>query len=157
MRDGTRVTGAVVASSTAEITVAGDDNISRTIPMSQVRSIDYDDSPQPVATPAPPQTSPPPAAPPPAPSPSTRRVQADTTHENHYHPSQATIRTRTYVVPAGAEIPVRSEETIDSAKAVEGQTYAAEVADDIRDAEGNIVIPRGSNAQILIQIGRAHV
>jgi len=78
-------------------------------------------------------------------------VQADTTHENHYHPSQTTIRTRTYVVPAGTEIPVRSEETIDSAKAVEGQTYAAEVADDIRDAEGSIVIPRGSNAQILIR------
>jgi len=151
MRDGTRVTGAVAASSTAEITVAGDDNISRTIPMSQVRSIDSDDSPQPVAAPAQPPTSPPPDAPPPTPSPSTRRVQADTTHENHYHPSQTTIRTRTYVVPAGTEIPVRSEETIDSAKAVEGQTYAAEVADDIRDAEGNIVIPRGSNAQILIR------
>ncbi len=151
LRDGTRVMGAVVASSTAEITVAGDDNISRTIPMSQVRSIDYDESPQPAATPTQPQTNPPPEARPPAPGASTRRAQTDTSHESHYHPPQATIRTRTYVVPAGTEIPVRSEETIDSAKAVEGQTYAAEVADDIRDAEGNIVIPRGSNAQIVIR------
>src|SRR4029077_9657718 len=58
---------------------------------------------------------------------------------------------RTYVIPSGTEIPVRSEETIDSAKAVEGQTYAAEVAEDIRDAEGSVVIPRGSNAQIVIR------
>src|SRR5713101_5437856 len=151
LRDGTRVMGAVVASSTAEITVAGDDNISRTIPMSQVRSIDYDESPQPAATPTQPQTNPPPEARPPAPGASTRRAQTDTSHESHYHPPQATILTRTYVVPAGTEIPIRSEETIDSAKAVEGQTYAAEVADDIRDAEGNIVIPRGSNAQIVIR------
>jgi hypothetical protein len=152
MRDGTRVTGAVVASSTSEITVAGDDNISRTIPMSQVRSVDYDDSPPAVATPAqPPQASPPPAALPPTRATSTRPAQPDTTHETHYHPPQATIRTRTYVVPAGTEVPVRTEETIDSAKAVEGQTYAAEVAEDILDAEGSVVIPRGSNAQIIIR------
>jgi len=161
MRDGTRVTGAVVASSTAEITVAGDDNISRTIPMSQVRSVEYDDSPQAVVTPAQPPASPPPAAQPPASPPpaarppiqatSRRPAQTDTTHEAHYHPPQATIRTRTYVVPAGTEIPVRIEETIDSAKAVEGQTYAAELAEDILDAEGSVVIPRGSNAQVVIR------
>jgi hypothetical protein len=166
MRDGTRVTGAVVASSTAEITVAGDDNISRTIPMSQVRSVEYDDSPQAVVTPAQPPASPPPASPPPAAQPpaspppaarppiqatSRRPAQTDTTHEAHYHPPQATIRTRTYVVPAGTEIPVRIEETIDSAKAVEGQTYAAELAEDILDAEGSVVIPRGSNAQVVIR------
>jgi hypothetical protein len=151
MRDGTRVTGAVVASSTAEITVAGDDSISRTIPMSQVRSIEYDDSPQVAVTPPQPQANPPLAPRPPTPATSARPAPADTTHEAHYHPPQATIRTRTYVIPSGTEIPVRSEETIDSAKAVEGQTYAAEVAEDIRDAEGSVVIPRGSNAQIVIR------
>src|SRR6202040_38754 len=82
---------------------------------------------------------------------SRRPAQTDTTHEAHYHPPQATIRTRTYVVPAGTEIPVRIEETIDSAKAVEGQTYAAELAEDILDAEGSVVIPRGSNAQVVIR------
>ena len=43
MKDGTKVTGTVVASSPSEITLAGDDSISRTIPMQQVRSVEYGD------------------------------------------------------------------------------------------------------------------
>jgi len=54
------------------------------------------------------------------------------------------------VVPAGADLPVRTEETIDSAVAVEGQTYAAEIASDVRDRDGAVVIPRGANARIVI-------
>jgi hypothetical protein len=46
---------------------------------------------------------------------------------------------------------VRSEETIDAAVASGGQTYAAEVTRDIKDADGAVVIPRGSNAQIIIR------
>ena len=151
MRDGTRVTGAVVASSTTEITVAGDDNISRTIPMNQVKSVEYDEPPPPPAAPQQPQSASTPPAPSAPPRASARPVQSDSTHENHYHPPQAVIRTRTYVVPVGTEIPVRTEETIDSAKAVEGQTHAAEVTEEIQDAEGSVVIPRGSNAQIVIR------
>jgi len=51
----------------------------------------------------------------------------------------------------GAAISVRNEETIDSAKAVRGQTFAAEVTRDVRDRDGDVVIPRGSNAQIIIR------
>ncbi|HEX4544212.1 MAG TPA: hypothetical protein VH114_13670, partial [Candidatus Acidoferrum sp.] len=46
---------------------------------------------------------------------------------------------------------VRTEDTIDSAKAAEGQTYAAEVTDDVLDANGDVVIPHGSGAQIVIR------
>jgi hypothetical protein len=72
-------------------------------------------------------------------------------HEDHYHPPQTSIRTKTYAVAAGTEIPVRSEETIDSKIASPGQTYAAEVTRDIVDPAGDVVIPRGSNAQIIIR------
>jgi len=34
---------------------------------------------------------------------------------------------------------------------VEGQTYAAEVTQDVRDSSGDCVIPRGANAQLLIK------
>src|SRR2546426_493923 len=34
---------------------------------------------------------------------------------------------------------------------VQSQTFAAEVSKDVRDAAGDIVIPRGSNAQIVIR------
>jgi hypothetical protein len=73
------------------------------------------------------------------------------THEDHYHPVAAAVQSVTRVLPVGTAIPVRNEETIDSAKAVEGQVYAAEIANDVRDADGAIVIPRGSNARMVIK------
>jgi hypothetical protein len=63
----------------------------------------------------------------------------------------AAIQTTTRVLPVATELPVRVEETIDSKVAVEGQVYAAEIASDVRDASGAVVIPRGSNAQVVIK------
>ena len=54
-------------------------------------------------------------------------------------------------MPAGTEVSVRNEETIDSSKAAEGQTFPAEVTKDVLDGEGNVVIPAGANAQIVIR------
>ena len=92
-RDGTTLTGTVTATSPAEITLAGDDSTTHTVPMAQVKSIEYDD---------------------------TAAAQ--------------TSATQTGAPPA-----------------VEGQTYAAEIADDVLDANGDVVIPHGSNAQIVIR------
>jgi hypothetical protein len=72
-------------------------------------------------------------------------------HDEHYHPPETAISTKTYDLPEGTQIAVRCEETIDSAKAAEGQTYAAEVARDVNDDAGALVIPRGANAQIVIR------
>lgn len=142
MRDGSTLTGAITATSPTQITLAGDDNTTHTIPTNQVRSIYYDEAPAPAPGSSPDQQTLP-ASP--------RSPRADRSHENHYHPSQAEIHTKTYELAAGTEVPVRSEETIDSSKAVEGQTYAAEISDDVRDPDGDVVIPRGSNAQIVIR------
>jgi hypothetical protein len=76
---------------------------------------------------------------------------AEAPHEDHFRPTPAAIRSKTYTVGAGALVPVRVEETIDAAVASQGQTYAAEVTRDIPDASGDVVIPRGSNAQIIIR------
>ena len=145
MRDGTRVAGMVAASSPTEVTINLDGGGARTIPMNQVRRVDYGESAAaPAVQPARPD------APPPAP---VRRpaYEPDPVHEEHYHPQRAAIQSRTRVLPVGTELPVRNEEAIDSANAVEGQVYAAEIAGDVRDAEGAVVIPRGSNAQIVIK------
>jgi hypothetical protein len=115
----------------------GDDKSTRTILMSQVRSVDYGD-----ATPAAPAGAP--ARPASAGAP--RRV-----HEEHPHPTVEAVTSKTYELAAGTEFPVRSEEAIDSAVAVEGQTFAAEVTDNIKDAAGDIVIPDGANATIIIK------
>jgi hypothetical protein len=152
MRDGTRVTGNVVASSPAEVTIAGDDNVSRTIPMKQVKSIEYDDQPEAATA----SSQPPPQEPNTAPKAQTPRTSAApppsaAPRQERYHPPQAAIRTKTYVLPAGTETPVRLDETIDSKKATEGQVYPAEVTQDIVDEAGDVVIPRGSNAQVVIK------
>jgi len=140
MRDGTTLTGIVTATSPAEITLAGDDHATHTVPMTQVKSIEYDEAPaaQSSATQTSDASSGAPATP-------TRRSAAsradDAAHEHHYHPTQAEIHTKTYVLPMGTKVPVRTEETIDSATAAEGQTYAAEIADDVFDANGDVVVP----------------
>jgi hypothetical protein len=135
MKDGRRISGLVTASSPSLITLTPDGGVAQTISTKDVRRVDYAD----VAAAAPPATAP--GAPAPEPLP---------THEDHVHAMPQDIRSSTLVVPAGADLPVRTEETIDSAVAVEGQTYAAEIAADVRDRDGAVVIPRGANARIVI-------
>jgi hypothetical protein len=102
--------------------------------MKDVRRVDYGEAPASTTAAAP------------APEP---------THEDHYHPAVAAVTSKTRVIPAGTRLPIRTEETIDSGKATEGQVYAAEVASDVRDADGAVLIPRGSNAQIVIKSASA--
>ena len=129
MRDGTRVNGTVASSSPSEISLNVDGGGSRTIAMKDVRRVDYGES---AATA--------PGAPADMPS-----------HEDHHHAERAAIRSKTLVLAAGTEVPVRSEETIDSKTAVENQTYAAEIARDVKDSAGDVVLPAGANATIVIK------
>lgn len=46
---------------------------------------------------------------------------------------------------------MRTNEAIDSATAQEGQTFDAQVTRDAKDADGDVVIPRGSQAHIVIK------
>jgi hypothetical protein len=78
-------------------------------------------------------------------------VEPDGMTETHSHPTESAITTRSYALATGTTVSVRTEETIDSAKAVEGQTFAGEVTEDVLDADGAVVIPRGANAQLVIR------
>ncbi|PWU08834.1 MAG: hypothetical protein C5B51_07145 [Terriglobia bacterium] len=154
LRDGTTVGGTVLSTSPTEIQLAGDDKVTRTIPMTQVRSIDYDEAaPGPgESAAAAPGNPPAPASGAPSPAAASAPARApEPPHRPHHHPTEAAITTKTSELPAGTQIPVRVEETIDSSKAVEGQTFPAEVTRDILDAAGNVVIPRDSNTQIVIR------
>lgn len=147
LRDGTQLSGQVVASSPRQVVVAGDDNATRTLDMKQVKSIEYDEAQVTESPEHRPDTGM-------ARKPERERVASnipDAVHENHTHPSESMIQTRTYVLPAGTKLDIRTEETIDSGKAIEGQTYAAEVAKSVSDANGDLVIPKGANAQIVIK------
>ena len=144
MRDGTTLTGTVTATSPAEITLDGDDKATHTLQMAQVKSIEYDDTPAPQGSAAQPAAAPSGGG-------SAARAESDRMHEHHYHPTRAEIQTKTYVVPAGTKVSIRTEDTIDSSTAAEGQTYPGEVTENVLDANGEVVIPHGSDAKIVIR------
>jgi hypothetical protein len=130
MRDGSTVTGTVTASTPSQITLNSDSGGTRTILMKDVRSVEYGDG---------------------AASPAGRPTPAAASASPRPRPDRTAIKTTTFEVPAGTQVSVRNDELIDSSKATEGQTYAAEVTDDVRDAKGDVVIPRGANAQLVIK------
>jgi hypothetical protein len=54
-------------------------------------------------------------------------------------------------VPGGTELVIRTSETIDSRTARADQTFAAQVDQDVLDDSGQVVIPRGADARLLIK------
>ncbi len=54
-------------------------------------------------------------------------------------------------LPAGTEIVVMTNQNIDSKTATAGQTFPADVAQDVTDSGGRVVIPKGSPAELVIR------
>ncbi|MCU1342327.1 MAG: hypothetical protein JWN92_1750 [Candidatus Acidoferrum typicum] len=52
------------------------------------------------------------------------------------------------ILPAGTELALMTNQRIDSREVVKGQTFSAQIAEDIRDTEGSFSIPRGSDASL---------
>jgi hypothetical protein len=139
LKDGSRIHGMVVASTQTDMVVAGDDGIERKIPLGQVQSVEYGEPEPSRRSEAPPRKLlNEPAAPP---------SQA----EAPAAPPAPVVTTRTSELPAGSQLSVRVNETIDSATANEGQSFDAQVTRDARDAGGDVVIPRGSSARVVIR------
>jgi len=53
------------------------------------------------------------------------------------------------ILPVGTEVAVRTNERIDSRDVVEGQTFSAQIEEDIRETDGSVAIPRGSDARLV--------
>jgi hypothetical protein len=53
------------------------------------------------------------------------------------------------ILPAGTELALMTNQRIDSREVVKGQTFSAQIAEDIRDTDGSIAIPRGSEATLI--------
>src|SRR5207302_1499954 len=54
-------------------------------------------------------------------------------------------------VPSGAEIVVRTNEAINSKTASEGKTYPAQVQQDVMGNNGQVLIPKGSTAELAVK------
>jgi hypothetical protein len=70
---------------------------------------------------------------------------------NHAGPSAPPMSIGTLVIPIGSDMPVRTNELIDSTKSYEGQTYSATITEDVQDTAGNVAIPAGSAAQLVVR------
>lgn len=66
--------------------------------------------------------------------------------ENNY-----TYPSGTTVIPSNTQIIVRTNESIDSNTASAGQTFTAMIDQDVTDEAGNVAIPRGSEARLVIR------
>jgi hypothetical protein len=169
----------VLSSTAAEIKIAGDDNITRAIPMAQVRSVEYGDGAAAApAAPAPsssaraagsPVTAAPKAAARPATAPTpTAPVEAPAATSSAPatlapaptplpapvelpRPTLDDVTTDTHVVPSGTEISVQTHETIDGSTAANEQMFDANVTENVLDADGKVVIPAGAKARIIIK------
>jgi hypothetical protein len=65
-------------------------------------------------------------------------------------PHEAIVHNRV-TVPAGTRITVMTNDNIDSSAASEGQTFSAEVAENVTDLDGQVLIPKGSEADLVIR------
>jgi hypothetical protein len=159
LKDGSKVPGTIVASSQTDLVAAGDDGIERKIPLAQVKSVEYGEAAKVASVP---QTPPEPVksatrakepivAPPHTVRPQRESTPATSRTSAFEPPPQARVTTRTYELPEGSEVSVRTNEPIDSTTASEGQTFDADVTRDAKDADGAVVIPRGSRARIVIK------
>src|SRR5688500_18191165 len=54
-------------------------------------------------------------------------------------------------VPAGTEIVVRTNDSIDAKHPSDSRIYTAVVDRDVTDRSGRVVIPRGSNAELIMR------
>lgn len=59
--------------------------------------------------------------------------------------------THPVTLPAGTEIAVMTNQDINSSGADAGQTYSADIANNVTDANGRTVIPKGSPAELVVR------
>src|SRR6267142_614539 len=75
----------------------------------------------------------------------------DNRNDNRYQENRdyGQSRMERVVLPPGTEVAVRTNERIDSRDVVEGQTFSAQIEEDIRDTDGSVAIPRGSDVRLV--------
>jgi hypothetical protein len=147
LQDGGRIPGTIVASNQTDLVVMGDDGIERKIPLAQVKSVEYGAAATKRAATS--QASPRSTTAPPAASGGSAEPAGSVSAPPA--PTPPVVTTKTFELPVGSEVSVRTNEAIDSATASEGQTFDAQLTRNAKDAGGDIVIPRGSRARIVIR------
>lgn len=74
-----------------------------------------------------------------------------TAAESRSAESATAAKRKDVTLPAGTEIAVLTNQAIDSKDANQGQTFAADVAESVKNDAGQVVIPKGSPAELVIR------
>ena len=139
----------MLASPPTDMVLAGDDGIERKIPVGQIKSVEYANSTSGALAPTPSKEAARPktvakAQPGAIPSvPVQQEPSLTPTPSAADRPAQPAapppppVTTKTYELPAGGEISVRTNEPIDSGEASAGQSFEAQVTRDAVDASGD--------------------
>jgi hypothetical protein len=126
LRDGSRYNGTLISASSRQVTFQDTAGVRRTFHANEVQAVEFQ---QPYAGAAYPQGS---------------GTFSQRSQQYAGLPGAA-------VLPAGTQIAVRTNEAIHSSSASEGRTYSATIYQDVLDGNGNVVIPAGSPAQLVIR------
>ncbi len=127
LRDGTSHTGTFVSATSATITFREGGKLHR-YPKSKVQSLDFGS----------------PAAATKAPAAATKAPAAG-------NQPVAAIAKGPVTLAAGTEIEVLTNENIDSKTAKQDQVFSADVSQNVLDSSGQVVIPKGSAAELVIR------
>jgi len=79
-------------------------------------------------------------------SPQTASSEGFTQRGSHHAANSGPV-----TLPAGTEIAVLTNQTIDSKNADPGQIYSADIANNVTDSNGRVVIPKGSPAELVLR------
>jgi hypothetical protein len=151
LMDGTHYTGVLVSKNGSQMTFRGDNGATRTFDSRDIKSIRFGDSTSNAGVPSSslaPSSS---AAPTPVEQAQRRERDNYASDDTTGRESRRTAVGRSIVIPAGTELQVRTNQAIDSKTARSGETFSAEIAQDVTDESGRVAIPRGSPAALVIR------
>ena len=162
LRDGTAVYGQFLSGSPQSIEFQSEDGMRRRFDLNQVQSIDFGAVNTSAAAPSgrdqygqeqnrryPGQDAPQ--------NPPYNSGQYNQYPPSNGEPSRQEARDREYsgprfaVLEPGTQISVRTDQTINSQSAAEGAVYPASIANDVVGGDGQLVIPRGAQANMVIR------
>lgn len=125
LRDGTVVYGRFISGSSNEVTFMDDNGGRRNYNLDQIQSIDFN----------------------------TVSNRNDVRNRNESYSSNTANRSAddVAVLQSGTQISVRTDQDINANTATQGQTYPASITQDVMDSAGNVVIPRGSEAELVVR------
>lgn len=145
LKDGSKFTGEVTKTDVAEITLKAPGGETRTYPMGQVSGVQYAPVSGPPAVGVTSDTRKPGQASG-ASAPGPLRALTPTAPAAPPTPVEE-VRT----IPAGATIRIRNNEAINSETATAGQIFSGVVAEEVRDRDGQVAIPKGSDAALVVR------